>query len=64
MSGFLAFDYMHHHEEAVARLAGRVREGRFAYREDIGDGIGACPGAISTLYSGENMGKLLIRLGA
>jgi hypothetical protein len=62
MSGFLAFDYQHRYEEAVARLAAWVREGRLRYREDIADGIEHCPGAIAELYRGENLGKRLIRL--
>jgi hypothetical protein len=62
MSGLLVFDYQHRHEEAVARLAAWVRNGRLRYREDIVDGIEHCPGAIAELYRGENLGKRLIRL--
>jgi NADPH-dependent curcumin reductase CurA len=62
MSGFLVLDYFHRYEEAVARLARWVRAGALHYREDIQDGIEACPGAIARLYRGENLGKSLIRL--
>jgi NADPH-dependent curcumin reductase CurA len=62
MSGFLAFDFQHRYEEAIARLAQWVRDGRLRYREDIADGIEHCPGAIAELYRGENLGKRLIRL--
>jgi hypothetical protein len=62
MQGFLIFDYAHRYEEAVARLAAWVREGRLNYREDIVDGIEHCPGAIAELYRGENLGKRLVRL--
>jgi NADPH-dependent curcumin reductase len=62
MSGFLAFDYQHRYEEAIARLAAWVREGRIRYREEIADGIENCPGAIAELYRGENLGKRLICL--
>jgi NADPH-dependent curcumin reductase len=62
MSGFLAFDFQHRYEEAIARLAEWVRDGRLRYREDIADGIEHCPGAIAELYRGENLGKRLIRL--
>src|ERR1700674_5442693 len=60
MTGFLIFDYQHRYEEAVARLADWVRAGRIRYREDISDGIEACPDAIAGLYRGENLGKRLI----
>src|SRR6202521_3277134 len=60
MTGFLIFDYQHRYEEAVARLADWVRAGRIQYREDISEGIEACPDAIAGLYRGENLGKRLI----
>jgi NADPH-dependent curcumin reductase CurA len=62
MAGLLVFDYQHRYEEAIARLAGWVRDGRLRYREDIVDGIENCPRAIAELYRGENLGKRLIRL--
>jgi NADPH-dependent curcumin reductase CurA len=62
MSGLLIFDYASRYEEAVARLAEWVRQGKLHYQEEIQDGIEACPGAIARLYRGENLGKSLIRL--
>ena len=62
MAGLLAFDYQHRYEEAIARLADWVRDGRLRYREEITEGIENCPGAIAELYRGENLGKRLIRL--
>jgi len=62
MQGFVAFDFEHRTEEAVARLAAWVRDGRLRYREDILDGIESCPSSIAGLYRGENLGKRIIRL--
>jgi hypothetical protein len=62
MSGLLVLDYQYRYEEAVARLAGWICEGRLRYREDIVDGIERCLGAIAELYRGENLGKRLIHL--
>ncbi|MES2191314.1 MAG: NADP-dependent oxidoreductase [Pseudomonadota bacterium] len=62
MQGFLVWDYEHRYEEAVAKLAAWVREGKLKYREEIVDGITAAPDAIASLYRGENLGKRLIRL--
>ena len=59
----LAFDYKARYPEALGRLAGWVRDGRIAYREDVLEGVEAAPGAIAGLYKGENMGKRLIRVG-
>ncbi|EDX80357.1 oxidoreductase, zinc-binding dehydrogenase family [Brevundimonas sp. BAL3] len=62
MQGFVIFDHMAEYEAAIARLADWVRSGVLAYREDILDGIEACPDALAGLYRGENAGKRLIRL--
>lgn len=62
MQGFLVWDYEHRYEEAVARLAGWVRDGRLRYREDIVEGLEQAPGSIAELYEGRNAGKRLIRL--
>jgi len=62
MAGFLVFDYQHRYDEAVTQLAAWIREGRLSYREDIQDGIEACPDGIASLYRGENLGKRLVRL--
>ncbi len=64
MMGLLVFDYAHRYEEAVARLAVWVREGRLRYREEIVEGIEYAPGAIAELYRGENLGKRLIHLAS
>lgn len=62
MQGLIVFDYRPRYEEAIARLAQWVREGRLRYREDVLDGIEQAPGAIAGLYRGENLGKRIIRL--
>ena len=62
MSGLIVFDYAHRYEEAIARLAAWVRDGKLRYREDIAEGIESCPGAIAELYRGENLGKRLVHL--
>lgn len=62
MEGFVIFDHMDRYQEAVTRLRGWIAEGRLHWREDILDGIEACPDALAGLYRGENDGKRLIRL--
>jgi NADPH-dependent curcumin reductase CurA len=62
MQGFLVWDYEHRYEEAVARLAAWIREGRIHYREEILDGIAHAPDAIAGLFRGDNLGKRLIRI--
>lgn len=62
MQGFVIFDYAHRFEEAIARLAQWLRDGRLQYSEDILEGIEQAPGAIASLYRGENTGKRLIKI--
>ena len=63
MQGFVYFDHVARLEEAVAKLAGWVREGKLRHREDILEGIEHAPDAVAGLYRGENLGKRLIRVG-
>ena len=62
IQGFLIFDFADQYEDGRRVLADWVRGGRIRYREDILDGIEHAPGAIASLYRGENLGKRLIRL--
>lgn len=62
MQGFVIFDHMDRYEESVAQLADWVREGTLRYREEVLDGIEACPDALAGLYRGENLGKRIIRI--
>lgn len=43
MMGLIVFDHQHCYEEAIARLATWVSEGKLRYREDIVDGIEQAP---------------------
>jgi hypothetical protein len=62
MQGFLTADYVARFDEAISALAEWVRQGRLTYREDIHEGIESAPGSIEKLYSGDNAGKLIIRV--
>ena len=62
MKGFLIFDHVQRHPEALRELESWVRKGQIRYREDILDGIEQAPGSIAGLYRGENLGKRLIRI--
>ena len=62
MRGFLTADYVARFDEAISALAEWVRQGRLTYREDIHEGIETAPGSIEKLYSGDNAGKLIIRV--
>lgn len=62
MEGFVVFDYLPRTEEAMAELVPLVIEGKIRYREDVRDGLEAAPAALVDLYSGDNRGKLLVKI--
>jgi NADPH-dependent curcumin reductase CurA len=40
-----------------------VREGKIRYRETVVDGLENAPAAFAGLFRGENVGKMLVRVG-
>jgi hypothetical protein len=62
MEGFVIFDHEPSFTEARRQLRAWLTTGKLRYREDILDGLDACPDAIAGLYRGDNRGKRLIRL--
>jgi NADPH-dependent curcumin reductase CurA len=62
MEGMVVFDYTARFEEAIKDIAGWMAEGRFQSREDFVDGIDKFPAALLKLFSGENFGKLILRV--
>jgi NADPH-dependent curcumin reductase CurA len=63
IQGFLVLDYADRFEEAINHLAGMLGAGKLNYDETIVDGgIEAAPHALAQLFSGANMGKLLVRI--
>jgi NADPH-dependent curcumin reductase CurA len=62
MEGFVVFDYLDRTEEALAELMPMIEDGRLQHREDVRDGLEAAPTALIDLYSGDNEGKLLVKI--
>ena len=62
MEGFLVFRYVDRYDEGRQRIAAWMREGRIKYREDVVEGLENAPRAFIGLMSGENFGKLLIKV--
>lgn len=62
MEGFIVFDYAPRYGEAVRDMAGWLKEGRLKAREDIVEGLENFPSALLKLFTGENLGKLVLRV--
>jgi NADPH-dependent curcumin reductase CurA len=64
MEGMVVFDYAPRYREAVAELAGHLKDGRMKSREDVVEGgVAAFPATLLKLFSGENFGKLVLKVG-
>lgn len=63
VEGFLVFNFAHRHEHARQRMAGWIRTGQLKYKEDVVDGLEKAPEAFIGMMTGENFGKLIVRVG-
>lgn len=64
MEGFVYFDFRDRFDAAEAALGSWLKRGWLQHKEDVVDGLGAAPGALSMLFSGANTGKLIVRVGS
>jgi NADPH-dependent curcumin reductase CurA len=63
MEGIVVFDYADRYHLAVAEMAGYLKDGRMKSREDIVEGgVKAFPETLNKLFSGENFGKLVLKV--
>jgi NADPH-dependent curcumin reductase CurA len=62
MRGFLIFDYVARAEQALGEFAGCLSEGRFKSQVDVVEGLENAPHALRRLFTGENLGKQLVKI--
>jgi len=63
MQGYIISDHYDRFPEFFARAREWVRDGRLRYRETVIEGIENAPRAFVGLLRGENLGKMLVRVG-
>jgi NADPH-dependent curcumin reductase CurA len=63
VQGFIVSDHFDRFPEFLAEVAPLVRDRKLAYRETIVEGIDKAPTAFIGLLRGENIGKMLVRVG-
>jgi len=61
--GFIVIDFMEKFAEASMQLAQWVIEGKLKHRETIVEGLENAPVAVNRLFDGENIGKLVVKVG-
>jgi NADPH-dependent curcumin reductase CurA len=63
LQGFIVTDHDDRYPDFVAEVAPWVRDGSLRYRETIVEGIESVPEAFAGLFRGDNVGKMLVRVG-
>ena len=63
MEGFLVFDFAPRYGEGLTQLGAWIGDGRLKYKEDVVEGLENAPAAFLRLFTGENFGKQLVKLG-
>lgn len=62
MQGFIVMDYLGRFAEAAMQLAAWAGEGKLQNRVHVVDGFVNAPIAINMLFTGENIGKLVVKV--
>jgi len=62
MEGFISWDSWGRFEEIAGILGGWLAEGRLTYRTHVYEGLDAAPQALNAMFTGENTGKVVVRV--
>jgi NADPH-dependent curcumin reductase CurA len=62
LQGFIVFDFQSRMDEFYREMGGLIAGGQLKSRETVVEGLEAMPEAFRGLFSGENVGKMLVRL--
>ena len=62
MEGFIVTDYFPEMPEFIREVGGMIADGRMRSRETVHDGLESTPEAFLGLFTGGNVGKMLVRL--
>jgi NADPH-dependent curcumin reductase CurA len=62
LMGLVVYDYEHLRGDMIAAVSGLIEAGKFAWREDVSEGLESAPAAFVRLMQGRNFGKTLVHL--
>ncbi len=62
MEGMVVFDYASRYPQAIGDIAAWIAAGKLKSREDVVEGLQNFPEALLKLFSGENFGKLILKV--
>jgi NADPH-dependent curcumin reductase CurA len=64
MEGFISWDSWGRYAEIMEILGGWVADGRLQHRSHVFEGLERAPHALNAMFTGENIGKVVVRVGA
>jgi NADPH:quinone reductase len=62
MQGFIVSNYQNDFSEGLQQLSQWVKEGKLTYKETIIEGFDQLPDALLGLFSGDNTGKMIVKV--
>jgi len=62
MQGFIVLDYTKQWPKAIAEMIGWIKEGKIKSGEHVVNGLKQAPQALTMLFTGENEGKLIVKI--
>jgi len=62
LEGFIVSFHFDMMPKFVEEMSGWIKDGKVKFRETVDEGIEAAPGAFIKLFTGENFGKMLVKL--
>ncbi|CAL1414071.1 unnamed protein product [Linum trigynum] len=62
MQGFLQSDYLHLYPRFLDHVTAHFLAGDIVYVEDMDEGLESAPAALAGLFTGENIGKKVVRV--
>ena len=62
MEGFIVIDYMDRAAESIQELLGWVQSGELKYQIDLQEGFENIPDTLQRLFTGQNLGKQLLKI--
>lgn len=62
IQGFIVFNFMNMRAEFEREMAQWIRDGKIAWQETVMEGVENAPAAFLGLFSGGNVGKMLVKL--
>ena len=63
IQGFIVLDHFDRFPAFLAEVGPWLRDGKIQHRETVVDGLEQAPAAFAGLFRGENVGKMLVRVG-